>query len=90
VDALRNGTEQWWPELLLYVERYSGPFELFARAESRSFFEELKPVLGIGDKADLKAILDALSAKKLYTPSWGWHSLPVAGLMGFEKLASKV
>lgn len=89
-DALRDGTEQWWPELLLYVERYSGPFELFARAESRRFFEDLKPVLGVGEKSDLQAILDALAIKKLHTPQWGWHSLPVASLMGFDKIASKM
>jgi hypothetical protein len=89
-DALRDETEQWWPELLLYVERYSGPFELFARAESRRFFEDLKPVLGVGEKSDLQAILDALAIKKLHTPQWGWHSLPVASLMGFDKIASKM
>jgi hypothetical protein len=38
----------WWPDTLVFLSfRPSPPFELFARAKSTKYFDEIKSLLGV-------------------------------------------
>jgi len=94
VDALANTQShswsyQWWPETLVFSREYDGAFEIFARAESASYFSRLRGCLRVTDKAGLGAVLDALKAKKLKVPTWEFERVNSATLLGFDKLATR-
>ena len=79
---------QWWPDTNLYAERYSGPFEIFARSRSKRYFDKMKIVLGINSKADLEKYFAGVEAKTVHLPSWQFHTLEPERLMGFPELAT--
>ena len=49
-----HGYCEWWPETLIYTDRLSGPFEVFARSQSANYFSRVKVLLGIDSKDALK------------------------------------
>jgi hypothetical protein len=51
----------WWPVTIVYGSRRAGPFELFARCQSRAYFEKVKPALGITKLDDLAPAKAALA-----------------------------
>jgi hypothetical protein len=58
---LRLGS--WWPDTLVFVSFRPGPpFEMFARAKSKSYFEKIKSLLGVKDKVELVQLLEAINA----------------------------
>jgi len=79
----------WWPETLLYRERYSGVFEIFARAQSKEYFDRVKCIFDIGDKKDFIPLFDAFRENKLSTPRWQFASFNPEELLGFERLATR-
>lgn len=90
IDCLHINTSQnWWPETLLYVERHGGAFEIFARAESKEYFNRLKCVFDISVKNDLEPALKAFREDKLRVPKWDWTSFDPATLLGYESLATR-
>ncbi|OGR60668.1 MAG: hypothetical protein A2X36_09300 [Elusimicrobia bacterium GWA2_69_24] len=93
LDGLRNRRPcSWWPETLLYAQsRYTGGqvFEIFARAESVSYFESMKTVLGIDKKGDLDILFSALKENGDLVPRWEFESFDPAILLGLEKLATR-
>lgn len=55
----------WWPETLLYVTfRSRLPFEVFARAKSAKYFDRIKPLLGVTEKAALEAIVAKIRGRR--------------------------
>lgn len=78
---------RWFPETLLYHNQ--GPFEVFARSRSKSYFERAKILLGMDDKQSLKALLDSLNTNPAYMPRWEFESFNPAYLLGFDELATK-
>jgi len=89
VHNLRTGNRQgWWPETLLYAGRFHGPFEIFARAQSKSYFDKLKVVFGIASKADLLQLFEAFQANRLHMPRWEFNRPDLRSLINFEKLAT--
>ncbi len=83
-----NVWNSWWPETLVYLNRFHGAFELFARSSSRAYFEKVKIVLGIDKKEDLEPLLVLYQSKERDLPRWGYERLNVAGLLGFEGLCT--
>ena len=85
-----NGEEyqDWWPDTLLYAGRH-GAFEIFARAESKTYFEKIRNMLGIKGKEDFVLLIQAFKEGKLHVPKWEFNSVPVVRLCNFEKLATK-
>lgn len=69
LDALRTGGEQWWTETLLYCERQSGPFEIFARARSTEYFKNVARLLDIKSKQDLADMLLGFQEKSCMRPN---------------------
>lgn len=79
----------WWPETLVYVGRYSGPFEIFARSGSLAYFEKIKGLLGLDSKASLEELMASYAKDRRRLPRWQYETLDVSALLGVEKLAKK-
>ena len=88
--AINNGGYQsWWPETLVYTERHSSTFEIFARSQSKEYFDKIKCLFDIGDKNDFAPLFDAFKEKKLSIPQWQFTQLNPEVLLGFEGLATR-
>ena len=79
----------WWPETLLYAERHSGAFELFARSKSAAYFERAKSVLGIESKKDLVPLLKLFADNPQRIPRWNFNSFSPVNLLGFNEISTK-
>lgn len=88
LDALRSSANQWWPETLLYSREYDGPFEIFARSQSKTYFARVAGMLDVTSKDDLGAVLEALHSEKLNTPKWQYQGISSGRLMDFEKIGT--
>lgn len=82
-------TWHWWPETLLYVNYPSSTFEIFARSQSLTYFEQVKVLFGIDNKNDLESLLIQFSRGSRRIPSWQGNSFNPARLLGFDKIATK-
>jgi hypothetical protein len=94
-DAIMSHKESrhqgWWPETLLYYKEYAGPFELFARAISKKYFERIKPLLAVASKDDLGESFKLFGRQNapLYLPNWEYRSVSLVDATNFEKLATR-
>ena len=90
VDKIVNNEYQdWWPETLLYVERHAGPFEIFARAQSKEYFNNVKIIFGIKGKSDFEPVLQAFKEGKLRVLKWSFETFSPSALLGYEKLGTR-
>lgn len=80
---------RWWPEILLYLGHFPGPFEIFARAESKRYFEKMKCLFDIQSPDDFKQLLEEYQQRKRKLPSWEFYSFNPALLLNIEKLATR-
>lgn len=89
-DSINNETyRDWRPETLVYMGRQNGTFEIFARAQSNEYFDEIKCIFDIEDKKDFIPLFDAFREDKLSIPRWQFTSLNIELLIGFESLAMR-
>ena len=89
-DCVANETYQkWMPVTLLYIHRHSGPFEIFARAQSNSYFDKMKCMFDIEGWSNFNSLFEAFKDKKLSVPSWDFTSIEPALLIGFKNLATR-
>jgi TIR domain len=86
-----NRRQSWWPDTLLYYQEYAGPFELFARAISKQYFERIKPLLAVASKDELGESFKLFGRQNapLYLANWGFHSVSLVNATNFEKLATR-
>lgn len=90
LDAIRYDVyQQWWPETLLYAEGREGAFEIFARGQSEEYFNKLKQIFDVENKADMEPLLQAFQDNKLPIPTWQFDTFSPAALMGFQQLATR-
>lgn len=80
---------RWWPETLLYIERYNSTFEVFARCASQSYLSRVLPVLGIETKEDLRPLLQAYESRERQVPRWQFDSFNPGYLIGYERLGTE-
>lgn len=80
---------RWWPDTLLYCMYQRIPFEIFARAESKKYFEKIKIALGINNKQDIMNAITKVEEQKVVFPTWGHYSFSINILANIEKLATK-
>jgi len=80
---------RWWPYTLLYLGYFPGPFEIFARAESKRYFEKMKCLFNVQSPDDFKQLLEEYKQEKRGLPRWEINSLKPAPLLNIEKLATK-
>ena len=81
--------DRWWPETLLYLDHFPGPFEIFARAESKRYFEKTKCLFDVQSPDDFKQLLEEYKQRKRELPRWEFNSFNPALLLNIEKLATK-
>ena len=79
----------WWPETLLYLGHFPGSFEIFARAESKRYFEKMKCLFDIQNSDDFKQLLEEYKQGKRQLPRWEFNSFNPVLLLNIEKLATK-
>jgi hypothetical protein len=94
IASLKEDRNQgWWPETLLYFERMRTPFEIFARSESRRYFERIRPLLRVESKEELGRVIGEFgpdnSQSRLWLPRWEHRTLRLKTAMNFDKLATK-
>lgn len=85
----REDSGHWSPDTLVYAERFSGPFEIFARSRSVAYFNNVEILLGITGKEDLEAVVEAFAADRSFVPRWDYRSLNAAGLLGVPDIATR-
>jgi hypothetical protein len=83
----KDDYNRWWPETLLY--RGHGPFEIFARSVSKSYFEKAKSLLAIETPKDLEPLLASYKDGSQKLPRWEFESFSPAALLGYEHLATR-
>jgi hypothetical protein len=86
--CFHSGLHIWWPDTLVYASRQSGPFEIFARSRSASYFARAQIVLGIGSKDELQTLVEGLQ-KSGNVPRWQFSSFSPAHLLGLAEIATK-
>jgi hypothetical protein len=87
-DALKAGKHnRWYPNSLVFSTRRAHPFEMFARAQSRRYFETIKGVLGVKDKPNLETLVQAFGSS-LYLPRWQFDQLEPQVLIGVDRIAT--
>jgi hypothetical protein len=84
-----DGYRGWWPETLVYVGQFYGSFEIFARASSRQYFDQVKDILGINSVTDLQPLFNDYREGKRRLPNWDFDSFDPVVLLGYEKLATR-
>lgn len=84
-----NRYATWWPETLLYLGDYNRPFEIFARAISKRYFDRVKCLLGIDLPSDLETLVNEYRENKRKIPQWQFESFNPVSLLGFNQLSTK-
>ena len=89
--AMRSNTKQkWWPGTLLYLERFDGPLEVFARAQSIEYFNKLKNIFDIQSKGDFGLLFEAMNKDELqlFRLGFSFHAQEISELIGFKTMAT--
>lgn len=88
-DLINNETYQgWWPETSPYILLHKGALEIFARAQSKEYFDRVTCIFDIEDKKDFIPLFDAFKKNKLEISRWPSTFNPKM-LLGFERLATR-
>lgn len=90
LNAMNDETcQDWWPETLVYIGRHNSSFEIFARAQSKEYFDRVKCIFDIEDKKDFIPLFEAFKENKLKIPHWQFTSFNPEILLGFENLTTR-
>lgn len=88
-DSLKSGVRKgWYPVTLVYAEDYPGAFELFARAQSKEYFDKIKILFDVNNKEDFSPLVEAFESDKLVIPRGSLVSINPLFLIGLDKLAT--
>jgi SEFIR domain len=82
----------WWPDTLVYYGEYAPPFEIFARAESLRYFQNVCPLIAVNSKAELADAIKRFGVQdaQLRLPQWDvFHTVSLAQATNFERLVTK-
>lgn len=85
----RPDERRWWPETLLYASGHTGPFEVFARSQSLSYFDRVKVLLGIESKDALRPLFESFASERGRVPVWEFDSFNPVALIGFDEIATR-
>jgi hypothetical protein len=84
----QNTSPKWWPETLIFIKFSGATFEMFARSKSQKYFDRIKGLLGMKDKAELGKLLEKIEAAPDYIPKWHYIPINPRALIQFESLSS--
>jgi hypothetical protein len=86
-DDLNSGMS-WFPYTLVFALHRYQPFELFIRAESMKYFEQMKTALGISSKDEIARLIQAFAERKRDLPQFGmFDRLHPERLIRLERIA---
>lgn len=82
---------KWWPETLLWatISDHQGPYEVFARSSSESYFKRSRGLLGVASPNDLRQFLERVDDGTRRMPDWDHHTFDPAKLLGADQLATR-
>jgi hypothetical protein len=84
----QNASPKWWPETLIWTTHRGAMFEMFARSKSERYFDRIKGLLSVKDKAELGKLLEKIEAAPDHIPCWQFDSINPRALVQFESLSS--
>ena len=88
VKKLDDG-KQWFPDTLLFAHDYDGPFEIFARSQSSSYFRKILPLIGVEAKVELVSLVDGLKTDSYpFLAAWNFHHVPVKELIDLDRIGT--
>jgi hypothetical protein len=90
IRAIVQRANRWWPESLVWSSRRYRPFEVFARAQSMSYFERISKMLGGVDRDQFVELVTQLTKDQNYSslPRWEFDYLPLGEITGVTKLGT--
>jgi hypothetical protein len=89
LDSIRKQDYQkWWPITLVYIEEYRGAFEIFARSQSKDYFNKIKCLFDIKNKEEMDPMMQVFKSANLKIPQWGFTVANPSFLLGYEKIAT--
>ena len=90
LDSLRKEEYQrWWPITLIYIGRHRGPFEIFARSQSKEYFNKVKCLFDMQYKEEFGPLMQAFESGKQKIPRWDFTDVNPIILMGYDKIATQ-
>lgn len=75
----------WYPVSLVYADRFA-PFPIFARAESKRYFDRLAPALGAESLGSFKERVAALNSSGQGSALFDHRELPLPYLANVQHL----
>ncbi|MDT3722431.1 hypothetical protein [Pseudomonas oryzihabitans] len=79
----------WYPLTLSHLNFHAPEFEIFARASSSKYFEDILPIIGVSNKPELDSIVERFKSNEIQRPKWSWSSIDPVRLMGHEQLCTR-
>jgi hypothetical protein len=80
---------RWYPHSLVYASDRWKPFEIFARAQSKAYFDRVKVALGVENLNELIRLTDDLHSGERRAPIWDFDTPYLPTLMNVEELATR-
>ena len=83
---------KWWPQDILlkyYQPCEPNPLEMFARTESKSYFDKVKHAIGVQNKSELDNLISEWENRKITIPRWNHWKLDIKNLLGYENLCTR-
>ena len=79
----------WYPDTLLFISRSYNSLEIFARAQSKTYFDKMKCILNIESVDQLKTLMKEFKDGKRQVPRWDFNSFNPEVLTGIEKIGTE-
>jgi hypothetical protein len=90
LDTMRTSTRlNWFPVTLVYAGEVRAAFEIFARSQTKEYFNLIAPIFGVKQKEDFQLFWDGIKQEKIYIPRWEHNSISPHPLMGYDLLATR-
>jgi hypothetical protein len=80
---------RWFPYTLVYAFLRGKAFEIFARAQSLSYFDRMKVAIGVTSRDELIKLIEEYRNGERQIPSWGGRPFNPAALMNIMKIATQ-
>jgi hypothetical protein len=73
----------------VYAARAGRPFEIYARAQSSTYFDTLKCVFNVSQKTEFEPLFKAFAEQQLRVPQWQFESFNPVVRMGYDQMATR-
>jgi hypothetical protein len=78
----------WWPNMLVFTSGSHGAFEIFARAQSKAYFDRVKSMFGVKQPDDFEPVLE-FHRNTQRAPRYDYRTVSISLLMGADKLGTR-